>query len=325
MRRRSLLAAAGLARLRLLPSGRFPPGRFPSSLFPLGLSPLGLAPVALRAAGPLRVVATFSILADLTRQVGGDTISVDALVGPDGDVHVYEPRPRDLRTLLAADLLVRNGLGLEGWMDRLTEAAGFKGAVVVAADQVARRTMKQDGGAIATDPHAWQDPANGMLYVRAITDGLAATDPANAVFYRSAAARFSGEISRVDAWIEAKLGPIPVGQRRIITTHDAFGYYGARYGIEFLSAEGINTEFEPSAKAIAALVEQIKREKVRAVFIENMTSPRMAQMLARETGAILGGTVYSDALSPPVGPAATYLDMLRYNTKLFADAMGSVK
>lgn len=310
MRRRSVLAAVGLARLRLLP---------------FGFASWGLAPVPAGAAGPLRVVATFSILADLTRQVGGAAVAVEALVGPDGDVHVYEPRPRDLRTVLGAQLLVRNGLGLEGWMDRLTAAAGFKGVVVVAADQVRRRTLRQDDGAIATDPHAWQDPSNARLYVRAIAGGLAAADPANGPVYRDAAARYSAEIGRLDARIEEKLAPIPIGQRRIITTHDAFGYYGARYGIEFLSAEGISTESEPSARAIAALVGQIKRERVRAVFIENMTGPRMAQMLARETGAMLGGTVYSDALSPPGGPAATYLEMLRYNTKLLANAINPVK
>jgi len=282
---------------------------------------LGLAPFAARAAGVLRVVASFSILGDLVRQVGGDTVSVEALVGPDGDVHVYEPRPKDLRTLLAAGLLVRNGLGLEGWMDRLTGAAGFKGRVVVASAKVSPRTMKADGGAIATDPHAWQDPANAILYVRAITEGLAEADPGNAGRYRGSADRYAAEIKQVDGWIGATLATIPADQRRIITTHDAFGYYGARYGVEFLSAEGISTEFEPSAKAIAALVRQIKREKVRAVFIENMTSPRMAEMLAKETGAVLGGTVYSDALSPTGGPAATYLDMLRHNTTLFAGAM----
>jgi zinc/manganese transport system substrate-binding protein len=304
MRRRSLVTALGLA--------------------PLALASQGLTPSIARTAGPLRVVASFSILADLTREVGGDAVSVEAFVGPDGDVHVYEPRPKDLRTLLAASLLVRNGLELEGWMDRLTTAAGFKGGVVVATEKVTPRTMKENGGMVATDPHAWQDPANGILYVRAITDGLALADPANAATYRNAASGFAARIARTDAWIEAKLAPIQAGQRRIITTHDAFGYYGARYGVEFLSAEGISTEFEPSAKAIAALVGQIKREKVRAVFIENVTSPRMAQMLARETGAVLGGTVYSDALSPPGGPAATYLDMLRHNTGLFASAMGAV-
>jgi zinc/manganese transport system substrate-binding protein len=271
----------------------------------------------------LGVVASFSVLGDMVRAVGGATVQVDTLVGPDGDVHVYEPRPKDLRTLLAAGLLVRNGLGLEGWMDRLTGAAAFKGPVVVAADKVVTRTMKADGGAVATDPHAWQDPRNGVLYVQAIADGLAAADPANATDYRGSVARYRARVMQADGWIETTLAPIPAERRRIITTHDAFGYYGARYGVEFLSAEGISTEFEPSAKAIAALVRQIEREKVRAVFIENMTSPRMAEMLARETGAVLGGTVYSDALSPPGGPAATYLDMLHHNTTLFARAMAA--
>jgi zinc/manganese transport system substrate-binding protein len=282
---------------------------------------LGLAPLHPAEAAPLRVVASFSILADLTRQIGGPAISVDALVGPDGDAHVYDPRPKDLRTLAAAQVLVRNGLGLEGWMDRLTAAAGFKGTVVVAAAKVAPRTMKADSGAIATDPHAWQNPRNAILYVEAIADGLASADPSNAATYRDAASRYSAEIAQCDAWIEAKLAAISRPQRQIITTHDAFGYYGARYGVDFLSAQGISTEAEPSAKQIAGLVAQIKRQKVRAVFIENMTSPRMAQMLARETGAVLGGTVYSDALSPPDGPAATYLAMLRHNTTLFAAAM----
>jgi zinc/manganese transport system substrate-binding protein len=282
---------------------------------------LGLAPFPVRAAEPLRVVASFSILADLTRQVGGEAVSVGALVGPDADPHVYDPRPKDLRTLTAASLLVRNGLGLEGWMDRLTSAADFKGKVVVASEKVTPRTMKAESGEIATDPHAWQDPRNAMLYVQAISNALMLTDDAGATTYRHAAARYTAQIEQADAWIEMKLAAIPPGQRRIITTHDAFGYYGARYGVEFLSAEGISTEFEPSAKAIAALVRQIQREKVRAVFIENMTSPRMARMLARETGAALGGTVYSDALSPPSGPAATYLSMLRHNTTLFAAAM----
>jgi zinc/manganese transport system substrate-binding protein len=285
------------------------------------LAALTLAPIAGVATEPLRVVASFSILADLVRQIGGDAVSVEVLVGADGDVHVYEPRPKDLHTLMAAGLLVRNGLGLEGWMVRLTGAAGFKGAVVVAAEKVTPRTMKEAGGAIATDPHAWQDPRNGVLYVQAIAAGLATVDAANAALYLGSAARYAAQIEETDAWIDATLGPIPPGQRRVITTHDAFGYYGARYGIEFLSAEGISTESEPSAKAITALVRQIEREKVRAVFVENMTSPRMAEMLARETGAVLGGTVYSDALSPPGGPAETYLEMLRHNTTLFAAAM----
>lgn len=285
------------------------------------LAGLASLPTVAQAAPAIRVLASFSILADLVRQVGSEAVEVDSLVGPNGDVHMYEPRPKDLRTLLAAKLLVRNGLGLEGWMDRLTQAAGFQGRVVVAAEKVVPRTMKEDSGAIATDPHAWQDPRNAVLYVQAITQGLVSVDPASAASYQKRATRYTAQINKADAWIATTLGGIPADQRRIITTHDAFGYYGARYGVEFLAPEGINTEFEPSAKSIAALVAQIKREKIRAVFIENMTSPRMAEMLARETGAVLGGTVYSDALSPPGGPAATYLDMLRHNTTLFAAAM----
>ena len=286
------------------------------------LAGLAASPIAAAPVPPVRVVASFSILADLARQIGGDAVAVDSFVGPDGDAHVYEPRPKDLRTLLAAKLLLRNGLGLEGWMDRLTEAAGFKGRITIAAEKVVPRTMKEDGGAIATDPHAWQDPRNGVLYAQAITEGLSSVDPTNAQVYRNRSAEYTTQIIQADAWIAATLNAIPADRRRIITTHDAFGYYGARYDVEFLSPEGINTEFEPSAKSIAALVAQIKREKIRAVFIENMTSPRMARMLARETGAVLGGTVYSDALSPAGGPAATYLDMLHHNTALFAAAMG---
>jgi zinc/manganese transport system substrate-binding protein len=291
------------------------------------LAGLALTPLAARAEGVIEAIASFSILADLSRQIadpahpGGAVVRVVALVGPDADVHVYEPTPADLRALMRAKLLVTNGLRLEGWIDRLTGAVRFNGVTVVAAEKVVPRTMKEESGAIATDPHAWQDPSNALLYVDAIAAGLAAADPANAAGYRSSAARYARRIAEADSWVASRLAPIPEEQRRIITTHDAFGYYGARYGVEFLSPEGLSTEFEPSARSIATLVAQIKREKVRAVFIENMTSPRMAKMLAQETGAVLGGTVYSDALSPAGGPAATYLDMLHHNTTLFAEAM----
>jgi zinc/manganese transport system substrate-binding protein len=291
------------------------------------LAGLALTPLGVRAEGPMSVVTSFSILADLTRQIaspkqpGGVAVRVDTLVGPDADVHVYEPTPADLRALMRARLLVTNGLGLEGWMDRLTGAVHFNGVTVVATEKVTARTMKEESGAVATDPHAWQDPRNAILYVDAITNGLVAADPANAAAYHQSAAAYAARIAEADAWVEARLAPVPQAERRIITTHDAFGYYGARYGVEFLSPEGISTEFEPSAKSIAALVAQIRKEKVRAVFIENMTGPRMARMLAQETGAVLGGTVYSDALSPPGGPAETYLAMLHHNTTLFAEAM----
>jgi zinc/manganese transport system substrate-binding protein len=278
-------------------------------------------PVLALAAPRLRIIASFSVLLDMTRQVTGDHAEVASLVPVDGDVHVYEPRPSDLRALQSAGLLVENGLGLEGWMQRLTGAARFSGITVVATTGVTPHTTRQGGGAVATDPHAWQDPLNGLRYVRNILSGLASADPAHAAEYQAAAGRYVEAIRQTDDWIAAQFALIPAEARRVITTHDAFGYFGSRYGVRFLAAEGLSTEAEPSAKAIAALVAQIKREKVHAVFIENMTDPRVARMLAKETGAILGGTVYSDALSPPDGPAPTYLAMLRHNTALVAAAL----
>ena len=266
----------------------------------------------------VHVVASFSILADMVRQVGGDRVAVTSVVPPEADAHGYQIRPTDARGVMAAGLVVVNGLGLDNWMQRLVRSAEFKGVLTVATNGLTPRKLPDSA---AIDPHAWQDPRNGALYARAIGDGLATADPANAAAYRAAATRFAAEVLRTDAWIADQFAAIPARARRIITTHDAFGYFGARYGIELLAAQGLSTEAEPSARAIAALVAQIKREKIHAVFIENMTDPRLAQMLARETGAVLGGTVYSDALSAPAGPAPGYLDMLRHNTTLFAAAM----
>ena len=269
-------------------------------------------------APPIPTVASFSLLADMLRRIGAGRITVTTLVPVDGDAHGYQPRPADARAVSGAQLVAVNGLGLDHWMDRLIQSSGFKGTVAVATAAVTPRSM---AGGTATDPHAWQDPRNGILYARALAAALVAADPSGATGYRAAAEAYVADIQQTDAWIEAQYTAIPAGSRRVITTHDAFGYYGARYGIEFLAAQGLSTEAEPSAKAIAALVAQIRREKVRAVFLENMTNPRLAQMLARETGAVLGGTVYSDALSGPKGPAATYLAMLRHNTGLFAASM----
>ena len=283
------------------------------------LAATGLAPFAAMAESrPLRAVASFSILADMVRQVGGTRVTVSSIVPPAGDAHGYQIRPADARAVKDAGLAVVNGLGLDNWMQRLVRSAEFKGVLTVAT---AGMTPRKLPGSAAIDPHAWQDPRNGALYARAIGEGLAIADPLGADAYRTAASRFAAEILGMDAWIADRVAAIPLDGRRIITTHDAFGYFGARFGIEFLAAQGISTEAEPSAKAIAGLVAQIKREKIRAVFVENMTDPRLAQMLARETGAVLGGTVYSDALSKAEGPASTYLDMLRHNTGLFVAAM----
>jgi zinc/manganese transport system substrate-binding protein len=241
-------------------------------------------------------------------------------VPPDGDAHAYQPTTSDSRALNAATLLIENGLGLEGWMARLGTASGFRGVRIIASAGVTPRMMRE-GTATSIDPHAWQDPRNGVVYARNIAEGLARANPDNAGTWRVNAAAYIAEIQRTDAWIAARFATIPPAARKIITTHDAFGYYGDRYGVSFLAAEGISTDSEPSAKGIAALIGQIRRERVRTVFLENMTDPRITKMLARETGATLSGPVFSDALSKPDGPAPDYLTMLRYNTDWFVRAM----
>lgn len=284
------------------------------------LASLASLAVPATAGEPLRVVASFSVLADMVGELGGDEVSVMSLVPPDGDAHTYEPRPSDLRAIRAAKLVVSNGLGLDARMDRLIQSAGGDAMRIVASAGVTPRRMSE-GGRQVLDPHAWQDPRNGVLYAQAIVAGLTAAAPDRAGSIRAQAERYISAIRETDAWIERTLAPVPPEKRKIITSHDAFGYYGARYGIEFHAAQSIDTDAEPSARDIARLAAQIRREHIRAVFVENMTDPRLARALAHEAGAVVGGTVYSDALSPPGGPAATYLAMFRHNTKLFAAAM----
>jgi len=302
----------------------------------LAALPFAAVPFATVARAQTRpgVVASFSILADMVKEIAGDAVAITMFVGPNGDAHEFNPKPSDLRMLSAADILVRNGLGFEPWLDRMKRSSGFKGADIVAAEKVQPRTMREEdeghghdhghshgAGRTVRDPHAWQNPRNGVLYARAIADGLAKADRANAATYQRRGADYITRIEEADAWIEAQFAAIPAAKRRIITSHDAFGYYGARYGIEFHAAQGISTESEPSAQAIAELARQIRSEGIRAIFVENMTNPAISQTLAREAGAVIGGEVYSDALSEADGPAATYLTMLRHNTTLFVRAL----
>lgn len=286
----------------------------------IGLSAaMALEPATVWAAG-IATVASFSILSDMVRRVGGSLVNVTSLVPPDGDPHVYQPSTAASRAIAAAAVLVENGLGLEGWMARLGEAAEFRGVRVVASTGVTPRQMR-DGDSMSIDPHAWQNPRNGEIYAHNIAKGLTAADPTHAQTWDANAASFVAAIQQTDAWIASQFAPIPQAARRIVTTHDAFGYYGDRYGVTFLAAEGISTDAEPSAKDIAALVRQVQREKVRMVFLENMTDSRITKVLAQETGATVAGPLYSDALSTPEGPAPDYLTMLRYNTTWFVRAM----
>jgi zinc/manganese transport system substrate-binding protein len=284
------------------------------------LAQLIVAPAMAAGAAAVPVVASFSVLADMVRQIGGEIVNVTSLVPPDMDAHSWQPSVADSRTLTESALLVENGLGLEGWMSRLSGASGFRGIRIVASAGVTPRTIRE-GKATSIDPHAWQDPRNGVTYARAIAEGLTAADPLRAEAYRMAAAAYITEIQRTDAWIASRFEAIPPKARRIITNHEGFGYYGDRYGVSFLAADGISAHAAPSAKAIAALVAQIKRERIRTVFLQNMNDPRMIEMLAKETGATVSGPLYASALSKPDGPAPDYLAMLRHNTTLFERAM----
>jgi zinc/manganese transport system substrate-binding protein len=275
------------------------------------LALLGFAGGA-RAADKVKAVASFSILGDMVKQVGGDRIDVITLVGPDGDAHVYEPTPADAKNLATAQILFTNGLGFEGWMDRLEKSSGFRGKVMVASTGVKPRTMVEDEKTV-TDPHAWQSLANGKLYVANIRDGLIAVDPEGKSVYEANAARYLDALAKEEADVRAALAALPQERRKIITSHDAFGYFGAAYGLEIVAPEGVSTESEASAKDVAKIIRQIKAERIPAVFMENITDHRLLDQIASETGAKIGGELYTDALSPPDGPAPTYLDMFRHN------------
>jgi zinc/manganese transport system substrate-binding protein len=298
------------------------PARF-SRRIALSLLAFGwIATSGMAQAAPLRVVASISILADLVRQVGGEDVAVTSLVGPDADAHVFEPSPDQARLVAQAQLFVVNGLGLEGWMTRLVQSAHYSGPVVVATAGVTPLDAVEPGEAKPTpDPHAWQDVGNARIYADNIATGLAAADPAHADGYQTRLQAYRAELAALDRRVRVAIAAVPEPKRRVITTHDAFAYYGRAYGVQFLAPEGLTTDSEPSAQAIAALIRQIRREGIKALFLENISDPRMMRQLARETGAALGPPLYSDALSHADGPASTYVKMVDYNTATLAAGM----
>jgi zinc/manganese transport system substrate-binding protein len=278
-----------------------------------------LAPLtpAVAAEPPLRLVASFSILADIARNVGGDRVAVTSIVGPDADAHVYDPRPSDVAALAGADVLLTNGLGFEGWMDRLVGSSGFRGRWIVASADI--EPLPADGH---EDPHAWQDPRNVVRYVNRISAALAATRPADAASFAVNAERYRRELLALDAQIRKAVDALPPERRRFVTSHDAFGYFARRYGFTILAPQGWSTDDEASARDVAALIRQLKAGSVRAVFIENMTDPRLIERIAAEGGATVGGRLYSDALAQPGEPAGTYLGMMKHNLATLLAALG---
>jgi len=271
----------------------------------------------------LRAVATISIIGDMARNVGGGRVEITTLVGPNGDAHVYSPSPGDARKVASAAIVFINGLGLEGWMTRLVEASGTKAPAVVVSKGITPRKMADEdrSARAAIDPHAWQSVANAKIYVANIRDGLDAIDPAGKEIYDANAAAYLGKLDDLEKEIRTMIGDIPADRRKVITTHDAFGYFGDAYGMTFIAPEGVVTEAQPSAKDVARIIVQIKTGKIPAVFVESITDPRLMREIARETGAAIGGTLYSDALSAPGGPAGTYIDMMRHNVRELAKAL----
>src|SRR5215208_1259640 len=282
-----------------------------------------LAAIALAACGfaasaqdKPKVVATFSILADLAKNVGGDRVEVATLVGPDGDAHVYSPTPADGRRLAEAKLVVANGLKLEGWMGRLIKSSGTAAPVVEAAKGVQPLKAEEHGhdhGHADVDPHAWQSVANVKRYVTNIRDGLIAADPAGKAAYEANAAAYLASLDELEAEVKATIARVPPERRRIITSHESFAYFERDYGLDFIAPQGVSTEAEASARDVARIIQQIRREKIAAVFLENVSDPRLIDRIAKETGARIGGRLYSDALSAEGGAAATYIDMMRRN------------
>lgn len=277
------------------------------------------------------VVATFSILGDFARNVGGDRVNVTTLVGPNGDTHVYTPSPADARTIANAQVVIVNGLGLEGWLPRLVGSTGRKGQVrtVVATKGIKPLAVPDDNHGhshdheVDTDPHAWQSVVNAKVYVANIRDGLIAADPAGASAYKANADTYLAQLDALDREVRAAIATIPPERRKVISSHSAFGYFADAYGIAFVAPQGVSTDTEPSARDVASIITQIKKQKIPAIFLENISDPRLMRRIAAETGAKAGETLYSDSLTEENGAAPTYIAMVRHNIKALTSALSN--
>jgi len=296
---------------------------------------LSLAALPASAQEKLKVIASFSILADIVQQIGGERLNVVTLVPAGGDSHVYQPSPADARAVAGADILIANGLNFETWLDRLVSASGFKGRRIVAAEGIAPRKLaghSHDGhshgpapdaksGTPLHDPHVWHDLQRMQAYVANIVAGLAAADPAQAETYRQRGAAYAAQLQALDTWATSELESVPRAHRKAITQHDAFGYLADRYRITFLAPQGMSTESEASAEAVAKLIRQIKRQRVQALFFENVVNPRLIEQIAKEAKVSVGGRLYSDALGAPGSEADTFLKLYRLNIERLVGAM----
>jgi len=284
----------------------------------LALAALFVAPLAM--AKTVDVVASFTVLADIVKQVGGDHVRVKSLVGPDGDPHTFEPTPQDSQALAKADLVFVSGLGLEGWMDRLVSASGYRGQPVVASTGITTRSMEEEGKTI-TDPHAWNSMQNGVIYATNVMNALVKADPDDAAQIRQRGENYIQQLQALDRWAKTAFDRVPAERRKVLTSHDAFGYFGQRYGITFLAPGGFSTEAEASASEVGSLITQLKQQHIQRYFIENQTDPRLVKQIASATGAQPGGELYPEALSPAAGPAPTYEAAFKHNVKAMLKSM----
>jgi zinc/manganese transport system substrate-binding protein len=272
--------------------------------------------IPLRAQEKIQIVASFSILGDFAKNVGGDRVDVTTLVGANSDVHVYMPAPADAKKIADAKLVIINGLGLEGWLPRLVQSSGSKAATVTATNGIAPRKLGSDA-----DPHAWQSVVNAKIYVANIRDALVAADQVGAPSYRANADAYLTKLDALDREVRDAVAQIPQARRKVISTHDAFGYFASAYGIAFIAPQGVSTESEPSARDIASIITQVRTGKIPAVFLENISDPRLMRRISAETGARIGGTLVSDGLTAENADAPTYIDMVRHNIKALTSAL----
>lgn len=289
-------------------------------VLPVSLAVAALLSSPLAMAKTVDAVASFSILGDIVHEVGGEHVKVTTLVGPDGDPHSFEPSPKDSKAINASDVVFVSGLGLEGWIDRLVTASGYKGHLVTASEGVNSRKMEEDGKQI-TDPHAWNSMANGVIYATNVMNALIKADPEDADYFRQRGKAYIEQLQKLDAWAKTEFTGIPQSKRKVLTSHDAFGYFGQEYHVSFMAPVGFSTEAEASASGVASLIKQIKEQQVKTYFIENQTDTRLVKQIAAASGAQPGGELYPEALSGPQGPATTYIKAFKHNVETIVASM----
>lgn len=274
----------------------------------------------------LIVTASFSILGDVIKNVGGDLVTVNVIVGENQDTHVYEPTPGDNILIINSDLVIINGLSFETWFERLVSASGYKKPVIVASQGIPFHKMMepQISNAPVPDPHVWNDVQHVIIWVHNIKKALQELDPQNTLTYEQNARLYLEELQKLDQWVKDQFKGVPKESCKVITAHDAFNYFEKAYGLVFLSPQGLSTTDEPSAHEMASLIKQINKENITTIFVENISSQRLIQQLATETGAKIGGTLYSDALSTPQEPASTYIKLMQSNVQTLARSLGCV-